>query len=978
MEDGSYRAQRSTGRRRRAAEEPEDVLARHGLVGSDPPSPPSGGRAARRRAAEARGAADDPISGSGRHFGDPVAAPWNGAGRHGVPVDEEPPRRGRRRLPDDHGPARPPGPPRRLNGHGGTEPATYGPDDRGTGYGRTANGHGAEARVSGRDLIGLAVDGHDVDRRPANGHGVNGHAPHGHAPNGRSRDERDWNERGARGRRADAQDAHGHSTNGHSANGHSANGHSANGHDLDGRARRHRPPEEPAPPAAPRTGRRRLPDPPDRTAPAPPHAQVPDAAAAVRPGTRPPSGGGRRRRPDLPEPAPATAAPVPGGRRHRDEAPATSATTALPAAAPRRGRGEPDPAAGIAPHDRPRRSPNGRPDTADATTALPAPGRAPRRAAPAPPATAPPGPGARRRAAPDPAPPTPPPPTRAPADPATTALPAGRRAAPRAASNPEATAVVAPVGSPVAARQNGLREKGIGESGVGEAADELERSRRSEPEPVDARTRALRIDETLTRLTAAHAGLTLAVTDREQPPPPVRRSAASTAGRLLAAALAVAVVVTTAFGWGTKSWLGSSVGDAAALDPGSGAIVEPATQVGDENVLVVGTEPNPEGAAVRADTVAVAHIPEGGGPVTVLAFPHDLEINRPPCERWDPISGGYTDETVPAEARTQLVSALDVGGPRCLTRVVQQLSGIAVTKYVGTDLSAVPAMTEAVGGAQVCVPRPVLDGVLGPVVPDPGMQALSGVRAADFVQAGEVEGDPSPEYGRIERQQRVLAAVLDQAVSGTALLDVGQIMALRPALADAVLVDGAGLDQVLALATTLRDLDAEGVRFASVPTSDRNNRGNLVLRDTAAADLFAAVRSDAALPAEATDPEAGDTGPAPSEVTVEVVNASDRSGLAGEVGETLRSLGFDVGEVSSAEQPTSETVIRFSPDQAAAAELLATTVPSAESVPDPGATGVLHLVLGRSFDDVVRAPSAPIALSAPTTAAPEGPEAACA
>jgi len=163
-----------------------------------------------------------------------------------------------------------------------------------------------------------------------------------------------------------------------------------------------------------------------------------------------------------------------------------------------------------------------------------------------------------------------------------------------------------------------------------------------------------------------------------------------------------------------------------------------------------------------------------------------------------------------------------------------------------------------------------------------------------------------------------------------------------------------------------------------VPTSDRNNRGNLVLRDTAAADLFAAVRTDAPLPAEATDPGAGDTGPAPSEVTVEVVNASDRSGLAGEVGETLRSLGFEVGEVSSAEQPTSETVIRFSPDQAAAAELLATTVPSAESVPDPGATGVLHLVLGRSFDDVVRAPSAPIALSAPTTPAPEGPVVGCA
>jgi hypothetical protein len=110
---------------------------------------------------------------------------------------------------------------------------------------------------------------------------------------------------------------------------------------------------------------------------------------------------------------------------------------------------------------------------------------------------------------------------------------------------------------------------------------------------------------------------------------------------------------------------------------------------------------------------------------------------------------------------------------------------------------------------------------------------------------------------------------------------------------------------------------------------------------------------------------------------VEVVNASTRSGLAGEVSETLSSLGFDVGEPSSADQPTTETVIRFSPDQAAAAEVLRATVPSATEVPDPGSTGVLQLVLGRSFDDVVRAPSEPIALAAPTSDAPVEPAVTC-
>jgi LCP family protein required for cell wall assembly len=509
----------------------------------------------------------------------------------------------------------------------------------------------------------------------------------------------------------------------------------------------------------------------------------------------------------------------------------------------------------------------------------------------------------------------------------------------------------------------------------GVAPDRSEReelARRAERED-DPSTRASRIDETLTRLTAAHAGLALAVRDdADHDEPPARRRIRVTPGRIVAAALALVVLATTMFGWGTKMWLESAVRDAAALDLESGAIVDAAAQAGDENVLVVGGEPRAPGStdtAPRADTVAVVHVPAGGAPVTVLSFPNNLEINRPPCEGWDPESSTYIG-TEPAEARVPLVSALDVGGPRCMTRVVQQLSGLAITKYVGMDLEAVPTLTAAIGGAEVCVPRPVLDGVLGPVVPDAGTSRIEGVRAVDFVRAGNVPGDPSPEYGRVERQQQVLAAVLEQTVSDTGLLDVGRLAAVRSALSGAVLTDGAGIDEMLALALTLRHLDSEGVTFAAVPTAEANNRGNAVLRDTEAAELFAAVRTDAPLPEQARDPRSAQSGPAPGDVTVAVYNASARGGLASEVSETLRSLGFGVGEVGNAEQPTPQTVIRFSPDQAAAAALLASTVPSATSVPNPGASGVLELVLGRSFDDVVRAPSEPIALQATTTAVP--------
>ena len=74
---------------------------------------------------------------------------------------------------------------------------------------------------------------------------------------------------------------------------------------------------------------------------------------------------------------------------------------------------------------------------------------------------------------------------------------------------------------------------------------------------------------------------------------------------------------------------------------------------------------------------------------------------------------------------------------------------------------------------------------------------------------------------------------------------------------------------------------------------------------------------------------------------------------------TLGDLGFRTAEVKNAGQPALDTVVRFSPDRAEQARLLAGAVPSANPVPDPGSTGVLQLVLGRSFDGTVRAATAP-------------------
>ncbi len=498
-----------------------------------------------------------------------------------------------------------------------------------------------------------------------------------------------------------------------------------------------------------------------------------------------------------------------------------------------------------------------------------------------------------------------------------------------------------------------------------------ERQRRGDP--IDPR--AARIDETLTRLTAAHAGMAIARDDDpdDTEKKPTKRSR-FTPGRILGLGVAALVFGTTALGFTSKTLLDSAVLDVAALDKKAASIVDAPAQAGDENVLIMSTSGNaqPSASDLAASSVAVAHFPAGGGEVRVISLPWNLEINRPPCEPFNPQTGTYGGQPVQIEANTNLASAYQKGGPKCSAQVVQALTGLAITSFVGMDLEKMKAAVDAVGGVEVCVTRPIRDTALGPILPNAGDQNIDSKRAGDLMRAVDVEGDPTSGRGIIERQQKVLAGVLDSTVSTTGLLSVRRVSALRTALGGALMADGSDIDQMLALSRTLSRLDADGVAYLPVPTTTQpNQRGHVELRQTEAAAIFTAMRGDTPLPEGAVGAGSSGSGLAPKDLSIRVFNASDRSGLAGTVGETLKGLGFGVSEVKNADKPTQKTVIKFSPDKQAAAELLAATVPSAETVPDPGTNGVLDLVLGRSFDDAVKPPVGP----SPATEGPAAPAA---
>ncbi|ROS41219.1 LytR family transcriptional attenuator [Amycolatopsis thermoflava] len=331
--------------------------------------------------------------------------------------------------------------------------------------------------------------------------------------------------------------------------------------------------------------------------------------------------------------------------------------------------------------------------------------------------------------------------------------------------------------------------------------------------------------------------------------------------RIACAVLAGLIFLATGALWGTKTWFNSKFNQIAALDENSSDIQNAAGQTGDENFLIVGSDTRAGATAeenvgdadtvggARSDTIMLAHVPADRKRAVIVSFPRDLEISRPACERYDAAAGTYTSEIVSAATKVKLNTAYAVGGPKCLTKWVQQLTGLRVNHFVGIDFGGFKEMVDAVHGVTVHVDSPIRDTTLGMVIAETGDVTISGDQALSFVRARHVVGDPTSDYGRIKRQQQFLTALLQKAMSQGVVTDPTQLTNFVTAFARATFGDNIGVDQMLTLAQSMKGLDTSKLKFLTVPTvGEPNTRGNEVLLETRSKELFQALIDNTPLP----------------------------------------------------------------------------------------------------------------------------------
>ncbi|MFF7635286.1 LCP family protein [Kitasatospora sp. NPDC008050] len=388
------------------------------------------------------------------------------------------------------------------------------------------------------------------------------------------------------------------------------------------------------------------------------------------------------------------------------------------------------------------------------------------------------------------------------------------------------------------------------------------------------------------------------------------------------------------------------------------------------NVLLIGSDARGgdnsafgggEAGGARSDTTILLHVYADHRRAVGVSIPRDSLVDIPSCRLPD------GDWTAP---RTGVMfnSAFSVGGseqgnPACAQNTVEKLTGLRIDHTIVVDFQGFAAVTGAVGGVEVCLPKAVHEsdlnpnlGRLGEEIFARGKQRVSGKRALDYVRLRHGLGDGS-DIGRTKRQQAFLAALIKE-VKGRGL-DPTALLPLADAATKSLTVD-AGLNspqKLVSFAASLKDIDLHETKFLTAPWRYQGPRVALVQPDTD--QLWAALKADRALDGEpqsgerqSAGPPAGGTPQGDSRSAVDgtgiqvgVYNATRTPGLAGRAAALLESSHFTVtNRANAATTGRATTVVEHGPGERAEAESAAALFPGATL--ESGATPGLRILLG--------------------------------
>jgi len=440
-------------------------------------------------------------------------------------------------------------------------------------------------------------------------------------------------------------------------------------------------------------------------------------------------------------------------------------------------------------------------------------------------------------------------------------------------------------------------------------------------------------------------------------------SAARRWSTILAGVVSGAILIVTVIGAGVTSVMGQLEGNITSLDVSEQTgvtVTETESVVVDEEtgetapftMVVMGSDSRVGkgnkgygsaakfGDVERSDTTILFHVNADRSQAIGVSIPRDTLMMLPECTKDGETVGGY-------EGRFN--EAMFLGGPGCVLKAVEELSGLQVDNFMVIDFAAFKRITESIGGVEICLEEDVNDPLSGLNL-DQGLHTVTGEEALAFVRARKTLGDGS-DTSRIRRQQAFLSSMARKVLSSDILLNPASLLGVLNAATENLTADPqlANIENLRDLAVSLRNLRPQDITFTTMPWKQTGDGATVQVAKKRANPLWDAIANDTSWP-----PKANKDQPllkkAPEEVRVEIINATGQKGTGKAAKRALTEQGFNVVNVKKikdanlGEYPSQDT-IWFDPDWDVSAKTLiySTGIDVTEEVAGQG--GTMQLIM---------------------------------
>ncbi|MGH3044224.1 MAG: LCP family protein [Gaiellaceae bacterium] len=375
----------------------------------------------------------------------------------------------------------------------------------------------------------------------------------------------------------------------------------------------------------------------------------------------------------------------------------------------------------------------------------------------------------------------------------------------------------------------------------------------------------------------------------------VRRNPLKVLAKFVVWLIVLVLVAAGALAGGAKLYFDYSVAAVRAHSPevvvaakdldAAPAAGQPATAI----VIGYDQRAGESGTGSRSDTVMLLRADPKKDTVTLLSFPRDLIVDIPGCEGHPAWTGKINE-------------AYAYCGPRGTLSTVKELTGVPINYMITVNFKAFIAIVDKLDGVHLDVDRRYFNdnssagygGTYAKINLRPGYQKLDGRRALDFVRFRHTDSD----LYRVVRQQEFVKSFKQQVSNEWTLL---QLPGIVRAVTDNVEVAKGGgkpinADEVLSYARLVYELPAGN--FQQVPLEDVSGYSELTTSETAMRQAVSSFlnpdvdASEKAITVATGGKPKADTGPPPSQVSVEVQNGNAVAGAADDAAYLLGQIGY--------------------------------------------------------------------------------------